>query len=134
MRVLIADDDTAIRFYHKAMMSAYAESSEEAATGNEAVEAYRQSLDNDQPFDLILMDIMMPVMDGLQALECIRGLEKTRGLRGDDAVKVLMVSSRNDPKNINRAFFQGQALDFIHKPMTSDELHLVLIKFDLIQD
>jgi two-component system chemotaxis response regulator CheY len=131
MRVLIAEDDTASRLYLKEVILPYA-LVREAATGIEAVEAFKQSLEDDAPFDLILLDIVMPEMDGLRALETIRGIEKERGMSGDNAVKVLMISSLDDPKNMNRAFFQGQALDFISKPVTREELLDVLAKFGLI--
>lgn len=59
---------------------------------------------------LILMDVMMPIMDGYAATEAIRNYEKTR------AVPILMLTPQDDMGSIDHAFTSG-ATDFITKPI-----------------
>lgn len=59
---------------------------------------------------LILMDVMMPIMDGYAATEAIRNYEKTR------AVPILMLTAQDDMNSIDHAFISG-ATDFITKPI-----------------
>ena len=67
--------------------------------GMEAVEAYMMALEDEQPYDLICLDVMMPVMDGYQVLNTIRNMEKQRGIEGDDRVKIIMMTALNEQKN-----------------------------------
>ena len=47
------------------------------------------ALEDDEPYDLVCLDIMMPVMDGYQALMGIRNLEKERNIPQEKAAKVI---------------------------------------------
>ena len=82
--------------------------------------------------DLILLDVMMPGMDGHQALEGMRHLGHERGVSSSDAAKVIMISALDDTRNVYRAFFQGQALTFLAKPFTCDAVLDELRRFDII--
>ncbi len=52
-----------------------------AVNGKEAVDAVRAAMDAGEPYDLICLDIMMPEMDGYEALKEIRAIEESRGIR-----------------------------------------------------
>ncbi|NUO64144.1 MAG: response regulator [Gemmatimonadaceae bacterium] len=65
--------------------------------------------------DLILMDMVMPRMNGLEALRAIRA---TRGLA---SVPVIMVTTRSEMKNIEAAFASG-CTEYITKPIDRTEL------------
>ncbi|HEX5804365.1 MAG TPA: response regulator [Azospira sp.] len=65
--------------------------------------------------DLILLDVMMPEMDGYQVLEEIRKLDRCR------KIPVLFVTARDDPDSETRALAAG-AVDYIHKPVNVDVL------------
>lgn len=80
--------------------------------------------------DLILMDVMMPVMDGYAATEAIRNYEKDR------AVPILMLTALDDISSIDQAFDIG-ATDFITKPINWSLLSQRVkyaIKSSLIED
>ena len=63
MRILIVEDDFASRKFMMNFMSAYGDC-DGTVDGMEAVEAYMMALEDEQPYDLICLDVMMPVMDG----------------------------------------------------------------------
>ncbi len=63
----------------------------------------------EQPYDLLCMDIMMPVMDGHEALLKIREMEKSLGIFGPEEVKVIMLSALDDAKTVMKAYYKGGA-------------------------
>lgn len=71
MRILIVEDDFGSRIAIQKMLTPYSEC-EVAVNGNEAVEAFTNSFEAGVPYDLICMDIMMPQMNGKEALKIIR--------------------------------------------------------------
>ena len=75
MRILIAEDDFASRKLLLKFMSEYGEC-DVTVDGMEAIDAYLMSLEEKEPYDLICLDVMMPVMDGLTATKTIRSLER----------------------------------------------------------
>ncbi len=133
MRALIVDDDPINRLFLEELLSYHAEVTA-ASSGRQAVELFRHALEAGMPFDFVLSDIMMPDMDGHQTVEKLRSLEQDHGLLGDQAVRVIMISALDDAKHVNRAFFQGNALSYLTKPVTNEALLAELRKFELISD
>ena len=88
-------------------------------------------LEDEQPYDLICLDVMMPVMDGYQVLNTIRNMEKQRGIEGDDRVKIIMMTALNEQKNVRKAFEMGCTV-YCAKPVDLDKLKNVLKKLKLI--
>jgi two-component system chemotaxis response regulator CheB len=103
IRVLIADDSVLVRNLIRAIieMDQEMEVAGEASNGLEAVEKARTL----HP-DIVIMDIEMPVMDGLQAIEQIMA---------ENAMPILVVTSRGDAKTAYAAISKG-ALDLVLKP------------------
>ena len=99
--------------------------------GMEAVDAFMMALEDEEPYDLICLDIMMPVMDGYQALVGIRNLEKERNVPEDKAVKVIMTTALNEEKNVKMAFELGCTI-YSGKPIDKDRFEQALKKLGLI--
>jgi len=116
MKVLIVEDDFTSRKLMQSFLDPHAEC-DVAVNGNEAVAAFLTALDAQAPYDLICMDIMMPEMDGQEALKAIRSIEKDRGLRGPKEVKVVMTTALDDPKNVIEAYYKGGATSYLPKPI-----------------
>ncbi len=121
MKILIAEDDLATRKYIKDSLSDYGEC-DAVVNGKEAIQAFRLALDDNSPYDLVCMDIMMPEVNGQQALFQIRELEKMKNILGDQEVKVLMISALDDPKNVMQAFYEGGASSYVTKPVDKNRL------------
>lgn len=121
MRFLIVDDDFDSRRLIQRILYPYG-FADVAVDGEEAVEAFRRSLLDDEPYDLVCMDIIMPNMDGQQALREIRQMEKEKGVTKDKAVKVIMVSALDDSKELHDAFFIGDATAYLVKPIRKKTL------------
>ncbi len=72
LRILVAEDNDINRALFQKMLESMGHEVVTAENGQRAVERARAHINND-PFDIILMDIQMPVMDGLQATAALRG-------------------------------------------------------------
>ncbi len=130
MKCLIVEDDATSCKLLRVCMSKYGRCFE-SPNGLLAVEAVRQSLEEGNPFDLILLDIMMPDMDGHETLREIRQLEKEFDLDAGKTAKVVMVSALGDADNIMHAFRNG-ANGFIIKPVRDEVLEKELSKLGLV--
>ncbi|MGQ9502140.1 MAG: ATP-binding response regulator [Anaerolineae bacterium] len=103
--ILIADDDPYLRSILRRMLEGQGHRVEEAVNGAQCIEAFEQL----KP-DVILLDVMMPVMDGFTA--CAR----LRQLPGGDRVPIVMISVLDDHQSVARAFEVG-ATDYMTKPL-----------------
>ncbi|ANA40638.1 MULTISPECIES: response regulator [Geobacter] len=121
MKTLIVEDDFISRKIMKELLASLGEC-DIATDGEEAVQAFRLALDEHRPYDLVCMDIMMPNMDGHEALEQIREIERGLGLNGAQEVKVIMTTALDDPKNVVEAFYRGGATSYLVKPITKQRL------------
>ena len=131
MRILIAEDETTSRQLITKMLSPYGDC-DAVVDGREAVDAFRISIEENNPYDLICMDIMMPNVSGQEALIQIRNLEKEKGIRGSDRVKVIMTTALEDQKNVIDAFYKGGAAAYIVKPIEKKKLIDEMKKLGLI--
>ena len=107
--ILIVDDDPQLRALVRATLTVEGYAVVEAANGVEGVRAWEQHAPH-----LIILDILMPEMDGLQALDHIRQ-------RGD--TPVVMLTRQADEAHRVRAFELG-ADDYLSKPFSNRELVL----------
>lgn len=121
MKILIAEDDFLARDLLSTLLSEYG-TCHIAVNGQEALEAIRSGFAENKPYDLICLDIMMPVMNGLDALLELRKMEGKKGLKGQEATKVIMITAIDDSPNIVKAFRQGQCEAYLTKPLDRNKL------------
>ncbi len=131
MKSLIVEDDPVAKKLLQAYLSGYGDTFY-AINGKEAVRAVEESLNSGKPYDLICLDIMMPEMDGIEALKHIRKLERDRAIDGPDGVKVIVTTSRSQPRYIFRAFKTGCEA-YIVKPVRKEKLVEEMTKLGLIE-
>jgi signal transduction histidine kinase len=108
--IIVTDDHRGTRHLIRNILAQDGLTVLEAKNGREALELFISS----QP-DLVLLDIVMPVMGGLEA--CTR----LKQLPGGSHVPVLMFTTYNEGKKVDQAF-QAGAADFINKPINPEEL------------
>ena len=130
MRVLIAEDDFASRKFMLRFLSKYGEC-DVTVDGQEAVDAFVMALDSDEGYDLVCLDIMMPGLDGYQALERIRNLEKERGIPEEKASKIIMTTALSEGRNVTRAF-ELECVAYAGKPIDQDKFINELKKLGLL--
>ena len=115
--ILIVDDDADIRLLLRLELSAEGHHIAEAVNGRDGLDAIAA----DQP-DLVLLDIMMPQMDGWEVLKLLRVDEETAH------IPVAMLSARTEAKDRVQGLQEG-AIDYICKPFSLAEL---LVKIETI--
>ena len=130
MRILLAEDDYVTRKAMDSFLSKYGEC-DVTVDGMEAVDAFMLALEEEEPYDLVCLDIMMPVMDGYQALMGIRNLEKERNIPPQKQAKVIMTTALNDEKNVKMAFELGCTI-YSGKPIVQARFEQALKKLGLI--
>ena len=130
MRILLAEDDYATRKFMVSFLSKYGEC-DVTVDGMEAVDAFLMALEEEEPYDLVCLDVMMPVMDGYQALVGIRNLEKQRNVPKEKEVKVIMTTALNEEQNVKLAFELGCTI-YSGKPIDQNRFEQALKKLDLI--
>lgn len=131
MRILLAEDDFVTRKFMMNFLSKYGDC-DVTVDGMEAVDAFMMAMEEGDPYDLVCLDIMMPVMDGYQALIGIRNIEKEKGIPQDKAVKVIMATALNEEKNVKMAFDLGCTI-YSGKPINQDRFEQALKKLGLIE-
>lgn len=118
-RILIVDDTETMRLYEQMLLSGQGYDVETVADGLEALAA----IDSFRP-DLVLLDIMMPRMDGIECCRRIKQGEATRD------VKVVMVTTKSEYERVKEAFAAG-CDDYVTKPI--DKLELLTKIKDLLR-
>jgi cyclic di-GMP phosphodiesterase len=109
-RILIVDDEPAVRHFSRLVLQAEGLPCDEAANGAEGLKALQGSR-----YDLILLDIDMPVMNGLEV--CRRLRENPP----DPHLKIIMFSGRSDPDDMAQLLLLG-ADDYLIKPFSPTQL------------
>jgi putative two-component system response regulator len=111
-RILVVDDEERNRRMLAAMLEAEGYTTTEAADGEEALASARQN-----PPDLLLLDIMMPGLDGYAVARALKGEAATR------ALPIVMVTSLDDRDSRLRGLEAG-AEEFVNKPVDRAELRI----------
>ena len=131
MKCLIVEDDFISRRIMKELLSPYFEA-DIAVNGEEGVASFRLAHELKRPYDLICMDIMMPGVDGSEALKRIRQMEKELDVPPGLEVKVIMTTALDDPKTVIDTFYKGGATSYLVKPISKQRLVRELRTFGLI--
>jgi len=103
-RILVVDDTETVLVYTKMMLVGQPAEVVFARNGSEALRRVEE-----QPPDLILMDIMMPGMDGVEACRRLKSDPRT------GAIPVVMVTTKGSPEKVEEAFAAG-CDDYLTKP------------------
>ncbi|MFN4295996.1 MAG: ATP-binding protein [Brevundimonas sp.] len=111
LHVLVADDHPANRFLAGKLLEMFGCSHDAVENGAEAVEAVRT-----RAYDLILMDIKMPIMDGVAATRAIRGLD------GAQAVLPILALTANADERDAAAYLAAGMDGVVQKPVQPDVL------------
>jgi two-component system, sensor histidine kinase and response regulator len=109
MRILVAEDDPINQIYIKNLLKKKGFSVEIASNGEKAIETWRREGD----FDLILMDVQMPGVDGIEATREIRRQEKENKI---ERVPIIAVTAYGEGKEREKMLSSG-VTDFITKPI-----------------
>ena len=132
MKIMIVEDDVPSRDLLKLFLADFGQC-DLASNGRQALEAVEQAIADDDPYDLICMDIMMPEMDGMEALRAIRRLEIKHFMKESDSVKIIMVTAKGQAADVMEAFESGCEA-YIIKPISKVRLYAQMDELGLISN
>lgn len=115
LKILIVDDSASARGLVTSYLQPFG-SCDQASDGKRAVDLVTDALAGDRPYDLVVMDLIMPEMDGMAAMRAIRALEAEHGLDENTRSKIVTLSSRTDPEPMLTAQMECEADTYITKP------------------
>lgn len=130
MRTLIVEDDPGSSLLLREILKEYGPV-DAVNNGQAAVKRFAAALNAGNGYDLVLLDIMMPEMNGQTALREIRNIEKQNNIEGLDAAKIIMETALNDSKNILDSF-RRQSDGYLVKPIDKQKLLDLLRQHKLI--
>ncbi len=129
MRFLIIEDQKDVRNLMDAFLNEFG-TSDMAEDGIEGLSAVLKSIEDENPYDAIFLDIMMPKLEGQQVLQKVRKAEEVKDIQPPDNVKIIMVSALGDSENVMEAF-KSQADAYLVKPVMRDKLITTMKKAGL---
>lgn len=131
MRALIVDDDFYSRSFLEYILHPYARC-DAAVNGEEAVMAFKKALEGGQPYTLVFMDLLMPVIDGPRALKEIREIEKDFGVADGAGCNIIITSVLEDGEDTHNAMYLGGATSFLQKPVDEKSILTELTRLGCI--
>ncbi len=134
MKILIVEDSFITRQLLKNTLSPLGEC-DVAVNGEEAVLAFRMAFESQQPYNFICMDVLMPVMDGNQALKMIRAIEQASRVSVAHEVKIVMITACDDPTScIDPQYLDRRSTSFLVKPFNGEDLIKEIINLGLYRE
>lgn len=126
MKILLAEDDFASRKFMSKLLGDYGEC-DVTVNGLEAVDAYLMALEDDDEdnYELVVLDVMMPMLDGYQVLNTIRKIETDKNISVDKRVKVIMTTALNEEINVKKAMEIGCDA-YVGKPVNVEKFTILL--------
>jgi two-component system, chemotaxis family, chemotaxis protein CheY len=115
MKILITDDSAFMRAIVKSSLAEFSPEVIEAENGDVAVELYKLH----HP-DMVFLDIIMPVKNGIMAMEEIKGI--------NPEAKIVIVTSVGQEEMVTKAKELG-ATEFVPKPFKPDDLKAIYRKY-----
>lgn len=126
MKILLAEDDFASRKFMSKILDKYGDA-DITVNGLEAVDAFLMALDDDERYDLVILDVMMPMLDGYQVLDTIRKFESDRNFKSEERTKVVMTTALNEEINVKKAMEIGCDA-YVGKPINVERFEMLLSK------
>lgn len=118
-KVLVVDDNLINRKVARSFLQTYGLEIVEAESGMEAIELARST-----QFDIIFMDHMMPIMDGIEAVQNIR-----KDCGEDGRLPIIIALTANAMEGVRENFLANGFQDFITKPIDRRAMHRALLKW-----
>jgi two-component system chemotaxis response regulator CheY len=129
LRILIVEDDESARNVTARFLTKYGRC-DTAADGEAAMELFQKSRAQNDTYDVIFLDIMMPRMSGRKVLNRIREIEDNDNVEDRDRTRIIITTSLSDPASISSAF-RSRCEGYLVKPFAREDLEKQLQGLDI---
>lgn len=120
LKMLIVEDEFLSRNLLATLIADYG-THDIASDGEEAVRSAVGAYESGSPYDLVFLDIMLPLKDGQDVLRELRAYERARGIVGPACTRVIMTTALTDARNVMEAF-RCQCDAYIAKPYSKTKI------------
>lgn len=130
MKTLIVEDD----FVSRKILSKFLQKHgpcDIAIDGEEAIYAVDSAYMDDEPYDLICLDLLMPKIDGQRVLQEIRKKEASLRIPESRGIKIIMTTSVADPKQVMKAY-RNLCDAYLVKPIITESLQEKLVELNML--
>lgn len=120
LRILVLEDDASTCRLMQIFLDQIGEC-RIVSGGRTALDSFQSALDQGKPFDLLLLDIMVPEINGIDVLKKVRMIERSRGIHDRNRAKVIITSSLSDARNMEQAR-SAESDGYLVKPVNRAKL------------
>ena len=126
LKTLIVDDHPASILLLQDMLAEHCECF--AATGGmQAIALFEKAIKDKKPFDVVLLDIEMPGMNGIETLKELRSLELSWNKKyvlfdEEKYARIIMQTASENPKDLFDSYMEGKCNGYINKPFNKKDL------------
>ena len=133
MNILLVEDVEISRMVTENILRQFSEVTfiDNAKNGFEAIKKTLDLYKKGRKYDVIFMDIIMPITSGYQALESIRKYEKDNYIEENNRSKIVILSSLNTKEEIENGLRMGADKDFI-KPINYEDIKSLFKEWNII--
>lgn len=133
MNILLVEDVEISRIVAENILRQFSEVTfiNNAKNGYEAIKKALDSYKKGKKYDIIFMDIIMPITSGYQALENIRKYERDNHIENGDRSKIVILSSLNTKEEIENGLRMGADKVFI-KPINYEDIKSLFKEWNMI--
>jgi two-component system chemotaxis response regulator CheY len=131
LKALVVEDDFTSRLMLQTFLSRYGEC-HIAINGREAVRAFSMELAAGAPYHVVCMDIVMPEMNGIEAVRLVREMELAQGVPPGSGKRIIMTSGIKDVQQVFQSY--DETCDaYLFKPIDTAKLLKELQAFGLLK-
>jgi two-component system chemotaxis response regulator CheY len=128
MRILVVEDDLSSQVLMEELLNPLGEILV-VSNGKEAISAFKNSLSDNAPLDVIFLDIVMPGIDGYEVLAEIRSIEREARILFEERITIIMLTTLHSQESITRSVYEGCDW-YIPKPIRKETLLDLLDKIE----
>ena len=133
-KTLIVDDSASVLDIMQAILNDYGIADvSQAVDGSKAVAQFEEALSAGSPYALVFLDIVMPRLDGQEALKRMRAAEKKAKVAPGERATIIMVTSLHSTDDMMHAIIDGDCDDYLVKPFEPAHLLHMLVKYGFRQ-
>jgi|GEM_PF-71429 len=129
-KILIVEDNSVALLLQRSIMSTYG-ICDDVSDGESAMDLFKLALEENAPYDIILLDLLMPGIGGAEVLKRIREIEEKCAIKGLDRSKVIISTTTRESSTLME-LFRAETDAYIIKPMTKEKIEKELRNLKLI--